>query len=362
MVVLGASFTNQIKVTARGQVRAASRPCLWLGHLLGAKPEPWLLFQVPGIILNAYQILRLSQARESSPQSVVSPFMDGPLMIDSGGYNLIKNPACPITTKDLVEVYRTVDADIVVSLDIPPHPGLSTSETQARWKKTKKNAFELSRILDDRKVMPVVHGYSEDSLRRNSREIRDLVEDSGMIGLGGLVPLFKLRLVRALQLVSFLRREYPDKLLHVFGAGSVSTMLILTQMGVDSMDTIGWRIKAAYGAIQLPGQSDRFVSPKLDSPKCRRGLSPQETALLGKCECPVCRGQSLKERLKRMDNSVSFTFNNRAIHNCWVFTQELMTAQRAKAKGTLQELLEERMSRGYWAHALRSLRESACIA
>lgn len=104
--------------------------------------------------------------------------------------------------------------------------------------------------------------------------------------------------------ISIIRKEFPDSFLHVFGVGSVSTMHLMFSLGVDSVDSMSWRMKAAYGAIQLPGIGDRFISPK----NSRKKL--MEEHLLSKCECPICVNKSLKERKKALDNSKYGTFYN----------------------------------------------------
>ena len=338
---------NKMSFSSNRSAKISKPPMLWLGHLIGAKPEPWRTFEIPGVILNAYQIHSLGIKKA---EHLISNHLGSqvPTMIDSGGYNFLKNPEKAIEIEELAEIYRNSKAEIVVSLDIPPYPKLSDYEKRKRWDRTRKNAYQLAKAMDNQKVMPVVHGYSKKSLRYHSKQIRDLIDDSGMIGLGGIVPLLKVKRNLTLELIHFLKTEYPDRFLHVFGVGSVSTMMLLAALGVDSMDTIGWRIKAAYGAIQLVGQSDRFVSPKIGGPKTRKGLSKGDTQLLKECECPVCKGQTLRTRKSRLDNGKSSTFSNRATHNCWTFTKEIERTQKALNEGTLFDILEDRMSEGYW--------------
>jgi len=340
---------NATRFTPKGKTRSRKTPTLWLGHLLGANPKPWTTFEVPGIILNAYQIFQLERSKSYDKKDPFQFSSNGtPIMIDSGGYYFLKNPERAIEISELARIYRNSKAEVIVSLDIPPHPKLSEYQRRKRWNKTKANAFELAKVMDDRKIMPVVHGYSKQSLKYRSKQISDLIDDSGMIGLGGIVPLMKVKRNLTLDLIHFIKSEFPDRYLHVFGVGSVSTMMLLAALGVDSMDTIGWRIKAAYGAIQLPGQSDRFITPKTDGPKRRKGLSKQDGQLLKSCQCPICNNRSLRQRKYHLDNSRKSTFSNRAIHNCWTFTQEIRRTQQAKEDGTLFDILENRMSEGYW--------------
>lgn len=356
MALDGKCNSNRISVST-STARVENAPLLWLGHLVGASPLPWKQFEVPGVILNAYQILNKTRNGQNEIADIMSEIESAPLMIDSGGYYFIKNPNCAIDVTHLAEIYRKIDAEMLVSLDIPPHPKLEKEAMTERWEQTKKNAFELSEKFREKKIMPVVHGYSEKALLKHSHEIAELIAESGMIGFGGIVPLFKVNRTLCLELVRFLRLLHPDKLLHVFGVGSVSTMMLLAALGVDSMDTIGWRIKAAYGAIQLPSTSDRFVSPKKNAKKPRKELSPQELDLLSNCQCPICCNSSLAQKLGKLDNSKSSTFENRAVHNAWVFTQELQRTRQLLNQGILMDYLKEKMSVGYWRSSYKRVTE-----
>lgn len=59
-------------------------------------------------------------------------------------------------------------------------------------------------------------------------------------------------------------------------------------MGVDSTDSAGYRRKAAYGKILLPGTGERYVG-RGDAKFGISKLSQNEVILLCKCQCPICR-------------------------------------------------------------------------
>ena len=141
------------------------------------------------------------------------------------------------------------------------------------------------------------------------------------IALGGMVPNL-LRAPKALpyqHVLSFLvhvRRAFTDKEVHVFGIGGTATLHLAALLGVDSVDSSGWRNRAARGIVQLPGIGDRLVA-ELGSWKGRTP-SPQEWEALRACPCPAC------ERLG-LDGLVASRiegFRNRATHNLWVLLEE----------------------------------------
>ena len=93
---------NKVALLSKGRVRISDPPLLWLGDLIGARPSPWEDFHVPGLMLNAYQIIGMNRRAESYAE-LLSRFSGIPLMIDSGGFNFLKNPKyCPV---DGIEVY-----------------------------------------------------------------------------------------------------------------------------------------------------------------------------------------------------------------------------------------------------------------
>lgn len=141
------------------------------------------------------------------------------------------------------------------------------------------------------------------------------------LGLGGIVPNL-LRAPKAipyeevLQSLIHFRHSFPDKHIHVFGMGGTATVHLAALMGFDSIDSSGWRNRAARGIIQLPGTGDRLAS---DLGKWRgRHLSPQELENLETCACPSCRGGHFDRlALNRLEG-----FSWRATHNLWVLLKE----------------------------------------
>ena len=72
-----------------------------------------------------------------------------------------------------------------------------------------------------------------------------------------------------------LRKEFPEKNLHIFGIGGISTLHIASLLEIDSVDSSGWRNRAARGIILLPGKSERSIA-QLGSWKGRK-VSEEES-------------------------------------------------------------------------------------
>ncbi len=111
------------------------------------------------------------------------------------------------------------------------------------------------------------------------------------VALGGIVPNL-LRMSKAisytmvLEGLGLVRATFADQHLHVFGIGGTATVHLAALFGIDSVDSSGWRNRAARGIVQLPGRGDRIVA----SLGSWRGREPneQEWEILAACPCPAC--------------------------------------------------------------------------
>lgn len=128
-------------------------------------------------------------------------------------------------------------------------------------------------------------------------------------------------------------------MLHVFGAGTPASIFLLFLLGVDSVDSVAWRLKAAYGAIRLPGLADRYATD-FGHTRTRRRLTSLCKDLLQACVCAVCEGLSLSRRVVVLAES----FEARAVHNAQVFIDELNAFRLAARQGTHLQFVYDRLA------------------
>jgi tRNA-guanine family transglycosylase len=153
------------------------------------------------------------------------------------------------------------------------------------------------------------------------------------VALGAIVPNL-LRMPKAIAYDAILhnlelaRTALPGKLLHVFGIGGTATLHLAALFGIDSVDSSGWRNRAARGIVQLPGSGDRMVA-NLGS---WRGRVPNEKEWksLRACPCPACRQFGLDGLRAR----ASVGFCNRATHNLWTLLDEARLIAEHLADGS----------------------------
>jgi 7-cyano-7-deazaguanine tRNA-ribosyltransferase len=162
------------------------------------------------------------------------------------------------------------------------------------------------------------------------------------IALGAIVPNL-LRKHKAMPYTDILRglrhvrRTFAEKSIHVFGVGGTATLHLTALIGFDSVDSSGWRNRAARGIVQLPGSGERLLA---DLGKWRgREPSEEEWATLRRCKCPACR----KHGVEGLQASKPHGFCCRATHNLWVLHTENDWLTRHVANGTYRQYYRQRL-------------------
>jgi tRNA-guanine family transglycosylase len=112
------------------------------------------------------------------------------------------------------------------------------------------------------------------------------------------------------------RQTFAEKSIHVFGVGGTATLHLTALLGFDSVDSSGWRNRAARGIVQLPGSGERVVA-ELGKWRGRRP-SEEEWGALRRCKCPACK----QHKLEGLQAGELHGFCCRATHNLWVLLQE----------------------------------------
>jgi len=105
-------------------------------------------------------------------------------------------------------------------------------------------------------------------------------------------------------------------------------MHLMYYAGADSVDSAGWRVKAAYGAIQLPGVGDRYITNRTRNKKYK-DLTEEDTVLLNQCKCPICKNED--------PQNLRTSYTKRALHNAYVYQKEVEKARRLTRKNRYNE-------------------------
>jgi tRNA-guanine family transglycosylase len=314
-------------------------PFLWFTQLINGEPKPWNYFKIDGVMVNAYEILRKNRANIIMKEGIHSYLnFKGLVMMDSGGFLFMKKSALEIHPKSILKLYERSKPDFGVILDYPLQPNLSANERRKRQRKTLKNTKYMVTFQKGKNpvLIPVIHGHSLQTISWFINRLNE-IEDFKIYGIGSLVPsVFNTKgaggIYNVVKIVSFVKKKLKDKKLHVFGVGSTLTMHLMFYAGADSVDSSGWRTKAAYGAIQLPGTADRYITKRKkhkDYPK----LTKEEKRMLDECGCPACKKYSVDGLMR--------SFQLRALHNAWVFQREVELARKLIEENTYEKYVEE---------------------
>jgi queuine/archaeosine tRNA-ribosyltransferase len=273
------------------------------------------------------------------------------LMVDSGGFVLMTKNDRGWSAERVAELYDKIDADHLVSLDVPPS---GTDRNYQRCRKYDMTIRNLDLLLErfGNKVVPVVHGIGIAEIEQNCRRVAALCRSPSLIGLGGLVPtLQKCGAVRragensphriVAEAVRCVQSFFPRSDIHLFGVGSLHTVLAAIAIGAHSVDSIGWRQAAGFGSVFIPGRHRRLLTHRQRETPCRPYANQEDIDLLAACACPECRHTGCTgANISLLTNH----FKPRAAHNIWVLYSEAAAYLTAHRAGRGAEFLAARLS------------------
>ncbi|MDJ1176942.1 hypothetical protein [Roseofilum capinflatum] len=295
--------------------------------LKGIKPRVWdttspyYIKELQAVMISYADFHKMRRQRQQVMEKGLHEHFSIPkttkVYLDNGAFSFIKNHQ-ELPVEEYREFVKAAHPDwYPIPQDFIPIPQMTLEEQEQCFQKTMNMNFRHYQG----KYVPVVHisQFLEQYIEKilSSKGLRKKTD----IALGGIVPNL-LRAPKAIShekiihgLVSF-RQQFKDKKLHVFGIGGTSTLHIAALLGINSVDSSGWRNRAARGLIQLPGTGDRIVA-QLGNWRGRY-LSQEEEEKLQTCQCPACQQYGL-EGLRA---SGGYGFYNRATHNLWVLLEE----------------------------------------
>jgi len=245
---------------------------------------------------------------------------------------MMKQESLPIDK--IVEIYQQTEAELCITLDLPPTDGDSPRVRSRKYKATFENLAHLIDRVGDHRIVPVVHGKNEREIETNCAAIATLVSGPAMICLGGMVPLLR-RSGHASErdraeawltkMIGRVRDQFSETIVHVLGAGSPKNIATTIRCGAGSTDSLAWRRAAGFGTIYLPGTGERFLAHRdRERASSRPLLSDHEQQLLGMCLCPACTEfPKLTDRIAELQGS----YLARAAHNAFVILEGRLAAR-----------------------------------
>ena len=281
------------------------------------------------VITNAYLIYKDEDLKQEAIDKGLHELInfDGPIMTDSGSFQLSVYGDVDITNKEVIEFQELIKTDIGTSLDIPTAPFVTREKAEEDLEITLQRAREAIDYRNSQnmemKLNSVVQGSTFPDLRRYcADELTKL--DADLYPIGAVVPLMESYHYKDLvDVVMNSVAHLPDnKPRHLMGAGHPMIFALAAAMGCDLFDS------AAY---ILYAEDDRLLST--------RGTYKLENLQEMPCSCEVCTKYT-PDDLRAMDKKERRDLI--AIHNLHVSFAELRLVRQAIYEGSLMELVEER--------------------
>lgn len=281
------------------------------------------------VITNAYLIYKDEDLKQEAIDKGLHELInfDGPIMTDSGSFQLSVYGDVDITNKEVIEFQELIKTDIGTSLDIPTAPFVTREKAEEDLEITLQRAREAIEYRNfqnmEMKLNSVVQGSTFPDLRRYcADELTKL--DADLYPIGAVVPLMESYHYKDLvDVVMNSVAHLPDnKPRHLMGAGHPMIFALAAAMGCDLFDS------AAY---ILYAEDDRLLST--------RGTYKLENLQEMPCSCEVCTKYT-PDDLRAMDKKERRDLI--AIHNLHVSFAELRLVRQAIYEGSLMELVEER--------------------
>ena len=281
------------------------------------------------VITNAYLIYKDEDLKAEAIEKGLHELIhfDGPIMTDSGSFQLSVYGDVEITNKEVIEFQELIKTDIGTSLDIPTAPFVDREKAEEDLKITLERAREAVEYKKEQNMEmllnSVVQGSTFMDLRREcARELSKL--DADLYPIGAVVPLMETYHYKDLvDVVMNSMKDLSDTVpRHLMGAGHPMIFALCVAMGCDLFDS------AAY---ILYAEDDRLLST--------RGTFKLENLQEMPCSCEVCTKYTpddLRAMPKKQRRELI------AQHNLHVSFAELRLIRQAIYDGNLMELVEER--------------------
>lgn len=292
------------------------------------------------VITNAYLVYKSEELTQRAINGGIHKLIDfnGPVMTDSGSFQLSVYGDIEITNKEVLEFQNLIGTDIGTSLDIPTAPYVTRAKAEkdmeitlerAKEAETYKNEYNYSNGADtgstDEGMLfnSVVQGSTFPDLRSKCAE--ELAKmDFDLYPIGAVVPLMKSYKYKDLvDVVMNSVVNLPDsKPRHLMGAGHPMVFALAVAMGCDLFDSAAYIIYA---------NDDRFLTVM--------GTYKLENLTEMPCSCRVCCEYTVDD-LKSMEKDERIQLI--AEHNLHVSFAEIRSIRQAIGEGSLMELVEER--------------------
>lgn len=278
------------------------------------------------LITNAYIISSTKGLRERALTEGLHSLLgfDGPIVTDSGSFQLAEYGSIDTSTSEILQFQRDVGSDVGTPVDLPTPPDVERDRAEADLEETKRR---LERATDvetgDMLVNAPIQGSTHLDLRREAAEHAENLE-LDIYPVGAAVPLLEAyRYDDVIDVVAAAKRGLgPAAPVHLFGAGHPMVFALAAAIGCDLFDS------AAYA---LYARDDRYLTV--------RGTEHLEDLQTFPCTCNTCAEGTPAELRSLGEDRRELLL---ARHNLAVSLSEMRRVRQAIHAGELFELVATR--------------------
>jgi len=203
------------------------------------------------VITNAYLIYKDDDLKQKAVEEGLHKLInfDGPVMTDSGSFQLSVYGDVDITNKEVIEFQELIGTDIGTSLDIPTAPFVEREKVESDLEITLERAKEAVEFKKEQNIEmllnSVVQGSTFMDLRQEcASELSKL--DADLYPIGAVVPLMESYHYKELvDVVMNSMMNLPDNTArHLMGAGHPMIFALAVAMGCDLFDSAAYILYA----------------------------------------------------------------------------------------------------------------------
>ena len=287
------------------------------------------------LITNGYIVRTTDGLRERAREQGLHDLLgfDGPIVTDSGSFQLAEYGDLDVTTAEIVRFQRAIGSDVVTPVDVPTPPDADRETVRSDLQTTERAIAAAERTLsegdDEHRPLlnaPVQGSTYADLRERSGRFAASTAAD--VFPIGAAVPLLNdYRYDDLVEMVLAAKRGLDEDCpVHLFGAGHPMTLALAAAVGCDLFDSAAYAIYA---------RDDRYLTVA--------GTEHLESLSAFPCACAVCTEWTPAELAAEPDERRERLL---AEHNLHVSFAELRRVRDAIRRGRLLELVERR-ARGH---------------
>ncbi len=269
-----------------------------------------------GVMTNAYITMKKygDEARSRGIHEIIG--FDGPIMTDSGGYQVLEYGEIESNPLAMAEFEKDIGSDLAIILDTPTGATGSRAEAENTVRLTLEACKETLDGLKSRSsiwIGPVQGGQFLDLVDYSAKAISKMDFDMYALGSPTVVMESYNFTLLAKMILAAKTALPPSKPFHLFGLGHPLPLSMAVALGCDTFDSASYILYAKDG---------RYITDV--------GTRDIQELVALPCSCPVCISYSAKDIRESQQRTILL-----ARHNLYILWKEIQATKQAIREGRL---------------------------